>query len=253
MVGRPTEPPGMPSGSAASECPEFGEPISPPCFLHQLGPDFVSPEAEARPSAPCAFGIAASDGPSVRLWREVTRAALIARRISISAQDRAAQSARISRVLDAALPSASGTLIGFGWPFRGEFEARSFLTELRGKGARPALPVVMDRGCPRQFRARSRGDRLVRGVWTIPVPAEGRAVDPGVPIAPLAGFVSAGYRRGYAGGFYDRTGASRPMKPLMIGVGFARARRATIEPQAHDVPIKIVVTEEYGRSDSVRI
>jgi hypothetical protein len=43
------------------------------------------------------------------------------------------------------------------------------------------------------------------------------------------------------------------MKPLMIGVGFARTRRATIDPQAHDAPIKIVMTEECGRTGSVRL
>lgn len=252
MVGRSTEPPGMPSGAAAPERPEFGEYSSPPCFMHQLGPDFVSPEAEVRPSPPCASGISASDWPSVRRWRKVTRAALIERRVSISAQNRAAWSERISRVLEAALPTASGALIGFYWPFRGEFDARPLLTELRGKGARLALPVVMEKGCPLQFRAWSLGDRLVRGVWNIPVPAEGRAVDPGVLIAPLIGFDSAGYRLGYGGGFYDRTIASRPMKPLVIGVGFALARLATIYPQAHDVPMDIVVTEEGAWPDSAR-
>jgi 5-formyltetrahydrofolate cyclo-ligase len=91
---------------------------------------------------------------------------------------------------------------------------------------------------------------MTRGVWNIPIPAEGQAVDPDVLIAPLVGFDSAKYRLGYGGGFYDRTIASRPTKPLVIGVGFAFARLATIYPQAHDVPMDIIVTEEGVRPDT---
>lgn len=189
----------------------------------------------------------------MRRWRKETRAALIERRAGISAQDRAAWSERISQALEVALPLASGTSIGFYWPFKGEFDARPFLTELRGKGARLALPVVVEKGCPLQFRAWSPGERLVRGVWNIPVPAEGEAVDPDVLIAPLVGFDLAGYRLGYGGGFYDRTIASRPTKPLVIGVGFALARLATIYPQAHDVPMDIIVTEEGFWPDVARL
>lgn len=244
MVGRSTKPPEMPPDSPAPELPKFGEYSSPPCFMHELGPDFISPKMETRPSEPCASEVSASDWPSVRRWRKETRAALIEQRVSISAQDRAAWGERISRALEAALPSASGTSIGFYWPFRGEFDARPLLTELRAKGTRLALPVVVEKGRPLQFRAWSPGERLVRGVWNIPVPAEGEAVDPDVLIAPLVGFDPAGYRLGYGGGFYDRTITSRPTKPLVIGVGFALARLATIYPQAHDVPMDVIVTEE---------
>jgi 5-formyltetrahydrofolate cyclo-ligase len=221
--------------------------------MHELGPDFVSPEAGTPASESSLSEISASDWPRVRRWRKETRAALIERRAGISAQDRAAWSERISQALEVALPLASGTSIGFYWPFKGEFDARPFLTELRGKGARLALPVVVEKGCPLQFRAWSPGERLVRGVWNIPVPAEGEAVDPDVLIAPLVGFDLAGYRLGYGGGFYDRTIASRPTKPLVIGVGFALARLATIYPQAHDVPMDIIVTEEGFWPDVARL
>lgn len=244
MVGRSTKPPEMPSKSSAPKRPEFGAYSSPPCFMHELGPDFVSPEAEVRPSEPCASEISATDWPSVRRWRKETRSALIERRVSISAQDRAAWSESISSALEAALPSASSPLIGFYWPFRGEFDARPVLSKLRGKGVRLALPVVVAKGCPLQFRTWSPGDRMIRGVWNIPIPVDGETVDPDVLIAPLVGFDPAGYRLGYGGGFYDRTIASRPTKPLTVGVGFALARLSTIYPQAHDVPMDVIVTEE---------
>lgn len=234
----------MPSDPAAPELREFGGYSSPPCFMHELGPEFVGSVAGAGSTTPCASEISAADWPAVRRWRKETRAALIERRLSISSQDRAIWSERISRALEAALPSATGGSIGFYWPFRGEFDARPLLTKLRGKGARLALPVVVEKGHPLQFRAWSPGERLVPGVWNIPIPAEGENVDPDVLIAPLVGFDPAGYRLGYGGGFYDRTIASRQTKPLVIGVGFALARLATIYPQAHDVPMNTVVTEE---------
>jgi 5-formyltetrahydrofolate cyclo-ligase len=202
MVGRSTKLPEMSSDSAVPELPGFGAYSSPPCFMHELGPDLVSPEAEPRPSGPCVSEIAASDWSSVRQWRKETRTALIERRVTISAQDRAACSERIGHALRAALPSEPGILIGFYWPFRGEFDARPFLTEMRGEGTRLALPVVVEKGRPLQFRVWSPGDRMTRGVWNIPIPAEGEAVEPEVLIAPLVGFDPAKYRLGYGGGFH---------------------------------------------------
>lgn len=252
MVGRSTKLPETASEPAVPEHPEFGAYSSPPCFMHELGPDFGGPEATPQAPEPCVSDIAASDWPSVRQWRKETRAALIDRRVRISAQDRAAWSERIGRSLRAALPSASGIVIGLYWPFRGEFDPRPLLTELRGRGARLALPVVVEKRHPLQFRAWAPGDRMTRGVWNIPVPAEGETVDPDVLIAPLVGFDPARYRLGYGGGFYDRTIASRPTKPRVIGVGFALARLATIYPQAHDIPMDLIVTEDGVWPDTDR-
>lgn len=244
MVGNSSKPVEVPSNAADSEYPLLGEYSSPPCFMHELGPDFVSPEVTIRSSEPCAFEISASDWPSVRRWRKETRTALIERRLGIHARDRVVWSERIRQALEAAVPSASEALIGFYWPFRGEFDARPLLTEMRGKGARLALPVVVEKACPLQFRAWSPGDRMIRGVWNIPIPAASEPVHPDVLIAPLVGFDPSGYRLGYGGGFYDRTIVSEPKKPLVIGVGFALARLATIYPQAHDIPMDVVVTED---------
>jgi 5-formyltetrahydrofolate cyclo-ligase len=35
-----------------------------------------------------------------------------------------------------------------------------------------------------------------------------------------------------------------PIKPRVIGVGYAQAAIATIYPLAHDIPMDLVVTEE---------
>ncbi|MFH6784907.1 MULTISPECIES: 5-formyltetrahydrofolate cyclo-ligase [Methylobacterium] len=175
--------------------------------------------------------------------QQQTRATLIERRMQISAQDRAVWSADISQRLRPELDRASSKLIGFYWPFRGEYDARPVLAALREQGAHLALPVVVEKARPLEFREWRPGIAMTRGVWNIPIPAEGEAVFPDVLIAPLVGFDSSGYRLGYGGGFYDRTIAALPSKPSVIGVGFEFSRLETIYPQAHDVPMDVIVTE----------
>ena len=67
-------------------------------------------------------------------------------------------------------------------------------------------------------------------MWNIPIPAEGAAVIPDVVLAPLVGFDPQNYRLGYGGGFFDRTLAALPTKPLVIGLGYAS------QAHRHDLP-----------------
>jgi 5-formyltetrahydrofolate cyclo-ligase len=72
---------------------------------------------------------------------------------------------------------------------------------------------------------------------------EGDAVLPDVLLAPLVGFDAGGYRLGYGGGYYDRTLAALPERPLVVGVGFETSGMETIHPQPHDIPMDLIVTE----------
>ncbi len=167
--------------------------------------------------------------------------------MQISAQDRAAWSTNISQQLETTLAKASGKLIGFYWPFRGEFDARPVLTPLWERGTRLALPVVVEKAQPLQFREWRPGIPMTKGVWNIPIPAEGDAVLPDILIAPLVGFDLSGYRLGYGGGFYDRTIAAMPARPWVVGVGFEFSRLETIHPQGHDIPMDVIITEADAR------
>jgi 5-formyltetrahydrofolate cyclo-ligase len=80
------------------------------------------------------------------------------------------------------------------------------------------------------------------GLWKIPYPAEGAEIVPRVVPAPLVGFDKDCFRLGYGGGFFDRTLARFPTKPLVIGVGYPNALIRTIFPQPHDIPMDWVVT-----------
>jgi 5-formyltetrahydrofolate cyclo-ligase len=87
------------------------------------------------------------------------------------------------------------------------------------------------------FAPGRRGDQLVRGVWNIPVPADGEAVIPDVVIAPVVGFDRACYRLGYGGGFFDRTLAAMTDFPRKMGVGYAQQVIQTVHPQPCDIPM----------------
>ena len=190
-----------------------------------------------------ALPAASADWPTIRDWRKETRDRLIAQRVGISAEDRAARSERISQALETALEPYAGGLIGFYWPFRGEYDPRAVLTAMRERSSRLALPVIVERGQPLVFREWSPGSLMVQGTWKIPMPESGEAVFPDLLVVPLVGFDGQGYRLGYGGGFYDRTIAAMPERPRTIGVGYDLGRLETIYPQPHDIRLERIVTE----------
>ena len=201
---------------------------SPPCFMHELDPQFQAQHA---------------DWSDVRRWRKAERERLIAARLAVSADARAAMAARIAEGLDAVIGEVSGKMVSLYWPFRGEPDLRSWMASINARGGRTALPVVIAKGEPLVFRAYRPGDALEKGVWNIPVPAAGEPVLPDIVISPIVGIDPSNYRLGYGGGFFDRTLAAMPGKPLVIGIGYELQRIPTIYPQAHDIPMDRVVTE----------
>jgi 5-formyltetrahydrofolate cyclo-ligase len=174
------------------------------------------------------------------------RAELIARRLSLPAPDRAAASERITARLKALLIDSPTRLIGFYWPFKGEYDPRPLVRDLHAAGVALALPVVIAKATPLIFRPWHPGAPMARGVWDIPVPASGEPVEPDTLLVPLLGFDAEGYRLGYGGGFYDRTIAAMAIRPRTIGVGFACGRLSTIRPQPYDVRMDVIVTGEDG-------
>lgn len=185
-----------------------------------------------------------ADWDAIRAWRKEARQRLIEQRIGISDPDRAAWSDKISRSLAEALNSSGAQLIGFYWPFRGEYDPRERMAALREQGTRLALPVIIARGQPLIFREWQPGSLMREGVWNVPVPESGEAVLPDLLVVPLVGFDAQGYRLGYGGGFYDRTIAAMTKRPRTVGVGFALGRLETIYPQPHDIALDKIITEQ---------
>jgi 5-formyltetrahydrofolate cyclo-ligase len=178
----------------------------------------------------------------VRKWRRAERERLIAWRMALPAATRRAAGERIAASIREILLDRADVL-GVYWPFRAEFDPRPLIDALVAAGQRVALPVVVDRNGPLEYRAWAPGERLIPGVWDIPIPEKREVVVPGAVLAPLVGFDLACYRLGYGGGYFDRTLAAFSPRPLAIGVGFAGQEIATIHPQPFDVPMDMVVTE----------
>jgi 5-formyltetrahydrofolate cyclo-ligase len=211
---------------------QTGEYASPPCFMHELAPEY-----QGAPSHQDAW-------TDVARWRKAQRKRLIDQRLAVDADKRRAGSERIATGLDLAIGKVSGRIVSVYWPFRGEPDLRNWAIRVIERGGRMALPVVIQKGWPLEFRIWAPGDPLERGAWNILVPSHGPSVRPDTVVAPVVGFDAANYRLGYGGGFFDSTLAAMPKRPFVIGVGHAQSRIPTIYPQPHDVPMDVIVTDE---------
>lgn len=204
---------------------------SPPCFEHELAP---GPEGYVT--------IDPVAGRDVARWRRAERERLIAARLEVPAEERARVASEVADELDRLVDPGPGLVVSLYWPFRGELDLRPWMTRALQRGARIALPLVEAKGRPLTFREWRPGCRMARGVWNIPVPADGEPIVPDVTIAPLVGHDPACYRLGYGGGFFDRTLAALEPRPKVIGVGHPVAAIRTIYAQPHDIPMDLIVT-----------
>jgi 5-formyltetrahydrofolate cyclo-ligase len=176
-------------------------------------------------------------------WRKERRAELLSRRHAITDAERSQWNASITRLLIEGFPFLRSMTLGFCWPIQGEFDPRFATHYFRKHGATAALPVVVQKGAPLQFREWYPGAIVVKGVFDLPMPSETPVVRPKALFIPPVGFDAQGYRLGYGGGYFDRTLAALTPHPLKIGVAFDLSRIPTIRPQPHDVPMDFIVTE----------
>lgn len=179
----------------------------------------------------------------IQQWRKEQRAELLARRAGVAADQRRAWNDAITVSLLHGFPMLQSSVVGFYWPFKGEFDPRFAIYRLRQAGARAALPVVLHKGTPLQFREWWPGVSTTKGVFDLPIPEGTEVLTPQALLIPPIGFDLHGYRLGYGGGYFDRTLAGMTPQPLKIGVAFELSRIATINPQPHDIPMDFIVTE----------
>jgi 5,10-methenyltetrahydrofolate synthetase len=176
-------------------------------------------------------------------WRKSERARLIAAREAVDALTLEAWRRAIDAHLERGFPGLAQACLAFCWPIRNEYDARHLAKTLREAGATTALPVVVAPKAPLVFREWHPGVELAAGPLGIAYPVESRDIVPQAVLLPMNGWDAQGYRLGYGGGFFDRTLAAMPSKPLVIGVAYELARIATIHPQPWDIPVDYVVTE----------
>ena len=182
-------------------------------------------------------------GAELRTWRRSERQRLLAMRTAVQQPERRVWGQEIEERLRTVLSQRSGTVLGVYWPFQAEFDPRPLIDWVIASGSSVALPAVVDKKGPHEYRAWRPGDTLVNGVWNIPIPERGDVVTPQAVLAPLVGFDQKCYRLGYGGGYFDRTLAALSPRPLAIGVGFELSLIETIYPQDFDMPMDLIVTE----------
>ena len=208
---------------------------SPACSMHEVDPAYMGLPAPA-PST-----------DRIAEWRRGERQRLIAERSSLDQTQRDSLTTALVARLDTVVTDVEGRRISLFWPFKGEPDLRGWMASVTAAGGTCLLPVVTAKAQPLMFRAWKQGEKLERGVWNIPFPADGPEQVPDIVIAPLVGFDDACYRLGYGGGFFDRTLAHLGRAPLVIGVGFSQQRIETIHPMPHDIPMDVIVTENDVR------
>jgi len=191
--------------------------------------------------------------PLIKQWRQDQRARLLAQRRTIAPADRQRAAQVIGDKLSELVAADGCATIGLFWPIKQEVNLLPWSEELvRERKVVLCLPVVVQRGEPLEYWRWRSGEPLQRGFWDIPIPATRDVVVPDLMLAPLVGFDRANYRLGYGGGYFDRTLASLPRRPVVAGVGFAFSELATIFPQPHDIPLDVVLTETTEASSGDR-
>lgn len=181
---------------------------------------------------------------AIRSWRVQARRALIKERLTREPTLRARSDDAAKRRLVASVDLSRYPTLGIYSPMRGEIDLLDLAAEHLIRGGHVGLPVVVEEAAPVEFWRWSPGMSMTRGIWNIAIPATRDPVEPDALIVPLVGFDSALYRLGYGGGYYDRTLQRMARKPFCVGIGYQAGKLASIFPQAHDIPMDLIVTDE---------
>jgi 5-formyltetrahydrofolate cyclo-ligase len=142
------------------------------------------------------------------------------------------------------------TVSGF-WPMRSEADTRPLMYALRQRGARLALPAILDKTTI-VFRELVRGAQMIdMGFGTVGPGPEAAVLVPELMLVPLAAFDGRGHRIGYGAGYYDRAIArlvGRGLKPKLVGIAFDCQHVEAVPDEAHDVALDAILTESGLRA-----
>ena len=160
--------------------------------------------------------------------------------------DRAERDRQLQEVLRVWLVGRRESAIGAYWPIKGEFDALPAL--YRWSEADPerriGLPVIHRETKQLRFHVWFPGCPMEEDAYSIPKPKGTEAFEPQLLLVPCVGFGPKGLRLGYGGGFYDRTLAALSPVPYTAGLGFSHGWLPWLTPEAHDVPLDAMLTED---------
>src|SRR5687768_11899757 len=119
------------------------------------------------------LGMASENVPAwdeIKAWRKAQRASFVAARAAVPEVERKRWNERIGAELLDGFRMPEETIVGYCWPYKGEFDARFVVRRWREEGALAALPAVVDPKGPLEFRKWWPGAPMKPGVYEIPVP-----------------------------------------------------------------------------------
>ncbi len=132
------------------------------------------------------------------------------------------------------------------WPIRSEIDLRPVLADIRDRGGRICLPVVIDKQTI-EFRELLREAAMIKtGFGTFGPDENAVVLDPAVLLVPLSAYDLRGGRLGYGAGFYDRAIEKlqvKSIKPVLIGMAFSCQQVDQVPMEPHDQRLDFVVTE----------
>ncbi|MHA6297100.1 5-formyltetrahydrofolate cyclo-ligase [Devosia sp. CAU 1758] len=169
-------------------------------------------------------------------------------RAALSEEDRSDAARAVAGHFFETIAYAPEDVIAGYWRIRDELDCQPILIRLMDSGQKVVLPVVAGDEEPLDLRVWEADAALYEAGFGTLAPSDlaPRAV-PDFVLMPLLGFDSEGTRLGYGGGYYDRTLAVLPKKPMLIGLAFAAQELPHIPRDSHDVPLDAVVTENGVR------
>jgi 5-formyltetrahydrofolate cyclo-ligase len=142
--------------------------------------------------------------------------------------------------------------IGFYWPIHGEPSITESLIDWQNENQQRKLALPLCKiNTPLSFHEWSLSTPMTNGYGNIPEPHHSNLILPDLIFVPCIGWQSDSnhiWRLGYGGGFYDRTlhlWNETNYHPITIGVSLSNLEISTEvwRPQAHDMPLKGLVTE----------
>jgi 5-formyltetrahydrofolate cyclo-ligase len=170
----------------------------------------------------------------------------LARRDALDPAWRIEASLAMAEAADALPPVNPGTVVSGFWPMRSEVDVRPLMAALRERGARLALPAILDRTTI-VFRELVRGAALIdMGFGTAGPGPEAAVLDPDLILVPLAAFDARGHRIGYGAGYYDRAIArlqASGKDPGLVGIAFDCQEVGRVPDEPHDVILPAILTE----------
>ena len=170
-------------------------------------------------------------------------------RASLDAGQREEAAREACRHFFQAIALPSGDVVAGYWRVRDEMDCQPILLGLMKSGQPVVLPVVVGENEPLEMRLWQADESLREaGFGTLAPPDNAPKAQPDIVIMPLLGFDAQGTRLGYGGGYYDRTLAAMPKRPMLVGLAFAIQEFDAIPHEDHDVPLHAIVTENGVRS-----